>query len=91
MHVLFVFGTVELTPSLYAKCIAPIRENMDPSEHNMMKERLVDRSSILLPPLHIKLGLIKNIIKALDKEGNTFQFLRSNFHILVKQKLMLES
>ena len=50
----------------YTQNVWPIRENMDPSEHNMMKEQLVDRSNILLPPLHIKLGLIKNLIKALD-------------------------
>ena len=30
---------------------------------------------LYLPSLHIKLCLIKNLIKALDKEGNTFQFL----------------
>ena len=52
----------------YAQNVWPIRENMDPGEHNMMKEQLIDRSNILLPPSHIKLGLIKRLIKTLDKE-----------------------
>ena len=52
----------------YAQNVWPIRENMDPGEHNMMKEQLIDRSNILLPPSHIKLGLIKSLIRALDKE-----------------------
>ena len=60
---------------------------MDVGDHNMMKEQLVDRSNILLPPLHIKLGLIKNLIKALDKEGNTFQFLKNKFPYISEAKI----
>ena len=33
------------------------------------KQPLVDRYRILFPPLHIKLGLIKQITKAIDKHG----------------------
>jgi hypothetical protein len=39
----------------------------------------VDSSKILLPPLHIKLGLIKNFVKALDKTGPAFKYLCDKF------------
>jgi len=38
-------------------------------EKNVIAEPLVDRSKIILPPLHIKLGLMKQFVKALDKDG----------------------
>ena len=45
----------------------------------MINEPLVDRDSILLPPLRINLGLIKQFVKALDKIGNYFRCIRSTF------------
>ena len=45
----------------------------------MINEPLVDRDSILLPPLHIKLGLMKQFVKALDKNGNCFRCIRNRF------------
>jgi hypothetical protein len=45
--------------------------------------------NVLLPPLHIKQGLVKNFVKALDKSGEGFPCLRSKFsnlhHTKVKQ------
>ena len=41
----------------------------------MINVPLVDKQILLLPPLHIKLGLMKNHVKALNKEGNTFKYL----------------
>ena len=32
-----------------------------------------------LPPLHIKLGLMKNFVKAIDQEGDDFKFLKDFF------------
>ena len=45
----------------------------------MINEPLVDRDSILLPPLHIKLGSIQQFVKALDKNGDCFRYIRSRF------------
>ena len=45
----------------------------------MINEPLVDRDSILLPPLHIKLGSMKQFVKALDKNGDCFRYIRSRF------------
>jgi len=33
----------------------------------------------LLPPLHIKLGLMKNFVKAMDKARLAFQYIRDKF------------
>ena len=45
----------------------------------MINEPLVDRDSIFLPPLHIKLGLMKQFVKTLDKNGDRFRYIRSRF------------
>ena len=43
----------------YKKKIWPSRESFKPRKQNIVKEPLVDLTKILIPPLHIKLGLIK--------------------------------
>lgn len=48
---------------------------------------LVEKSKIILPPIHIKLGLTKNFIKALNKEGQGFMHLREMFPKLSLKKL----
>jgi hypothetical protein len=40
---------------------------------------LVDKDKILLPPLYIKLGLLKNFIKPMNKFGQYFEYLREQF------------
>ena len=55
----------------YTKKDWPLREELLPcKERNVINDLLVDRDSILFPPLHIKLGLIKQFTKALDKDGD---------------------
>ena len=46
---------------------------------NVINELLVEPSKVLLPPLHIKLGLMKQFVKALNKEGKCFQYIMSQF------------
>ena len=41
-----------------------------PGQANVKNIPLVDPKKVLWPPLHIKLGLKKNVVKALDKEGD---------------------
>lgn len=48
---------------------------------------LVDPNDIILPPLHIELGLMKNFVKALDKNGAGFQYLREKFPRLSEAKV----
>ena len=47
----------------------PVREIFTPGVCNVKADSFVDPRNILLPPLHIKLGLMKNFVKALDKDG----------------------
>jgi hypothetical protein len=41
--------------------------------------RLVNSGVILQPPLHIKLGLFKNFVKAMDKNSAGFHYLKEKF------------
>ena len=52
------------------------RNALNRGSHNVIREPLIERSKILLPPLHIKLGLMQQFTKALDKEGPYFMYLR---------------
>jgi hypothetical protein len=48
-------------------------------QHSVKCEPLVSAQKVLLPPLHIKLGLMKNFVKALDKKGKAFEYLCTQF------------
>lgn len=65
----------------------PIREYLRPGEKNVLHESLVPRDKVLLPPLHIKLGLIKQFIKSLPKDGECFRYLCTKFPRLSEAKL----
>ena len=47
---------------------------MTPGLMNVVSKSLIDPEKINLPPLHIKLGLVKQFTKALDKAGNSFKY-----------------
>lgn len=73
--------------SHYTKKDWPPRVTMLTGSMNILKKPLVEPSKILLPPLHIKLGLMKQFVKALDKEGHCFTFLVKQFPALSTAKL----
>ena len=50
----------------------PLRQG----SHNVLSNLLVKLNKILLPPLHIKLGVMKNFVKAMEREGSEFAFLQ---------------
>ena len=54
---------------------------------NVERKSLVDSKKVLLLPLHIKLGLMKQFLKALSKEGETFKCFCGEFLGLSKAKL----
>ena len=56
-------------------------------DKNIINEPLVPRDRIILPPLHIKLGLIKQLVKALDKDGECFKYICRSFPGLSIEKL----
>ncbi|KAK4883335.1 hypothetical protein RN001_006654 [Aquatica leii] len=65
----------------------PLRENLIPGQKNVAHNPLVPKENIYLPPLHIKLGLIKQFVKAVDKPGGAFQFLKTKFPHLSEAKI----
>jgi len=64
-----------------------MREHPVPGEKWVRNRPLFDKNKILLPPLHIKLGLMKNFIKAVNKRCTGFEFLRKKFLKLSDAKL----
>jgi hypothetical protein len=48
---------------------------------------LVNPEKVFLLPLHIKLGLMKNFVKAIDKNGAGFMYLKHNFARLSDAKI----
>ena len=46
----------------------------------------MNRDKALFPPLHIKLGLMKQFVKALDKKAECFKYLRTKFLRLTYKK-----
>ncbi|KAI6648768.1 hypothetical protein LOD99_7155 [Oopsacas minuta] len=71
----------------YKKIQWPPRKELMPGKYNVIKEPLVCREKVLLSPLHIKLGLVKQFVKALDFEGESFPEIRAMFPKLSDAKL----
>lgn len=65
----------------------PARDALTPGKCNVKSIPLVNPKNILLPPLHIKLGLMKNFVKALNKSNPSFEFLKTKFPALSDAKL----
>jgi hypothetical protein len=71
----------------YKKKNWPLRESFVQGKNNVKNKSLVETHKILMPPLHIKLGLIKQFIKALDKNSTTMQYLPVLFPHFSKAKI----
>ena len=55
---------------------------------NIQHTPLVNPDKVFMPPLHIKLGLMKNFVKAMAKQNsNGFKLLSKNFPKLSQAKL----
>lgn len=63
------------------------RTSLEPGLKNIIHESLIDPAKVLLPPLHIKLGLMKPFVKALNKEGDCFKYLCAVFPKLSDAKI----
>lgn len=64
------------------------RKSFRPGYENVIAKPLIDRTNILLPPLHIKLGLMKNFVKAMDKNSNAFLYIQKTFPHISDAKLL---
>lgn len=56
-------------------------------QKNVVHENLVAKEDILLPPLHIKLGIMTQFVKALPKDGDTYLYLSEIFPGLSEAKI----
>ncbi len=65
----------------------PIRNRMQPGNKNVLRVPLIDRDKVFMPPLHIKLGLMKNFVKALDNGSDAFRYLCNKFPELSNAKV----
>ena len=65
--------------SHYAVKVWPTRQSPQIGRHNVHHQPLVSFANVFLLPLHIKLGLLKNFVKVMDQEGNSFKFLKDFF------------
>uniref|UniRef100_A0A8D8TYE9 Uncharacterized protein n=1 Tax=Cacopsylla melanoneura TaxID=428564 RepID=A0A8D8TYE9_9HEMI len=63
----------------YIKKDGPERQCLIPGQKNVSNEPLVDPQNVYLPPLRIKLGLMKNFVKAMVKDGTGIKYLRMKF------------
>ena len=52
---------------------------LTPWEKSVINPPLLLPEKIYLPPLHVKLGLMKNFVKGVDKTGRGFQYVRNKF------------
>lgn len=71
----------------YVQCIWEARPVLTAGLHNVKSQALVDPRKILLPPLHIKLGLMRSFIKAVNKESRAFTYLKQKFPRVSEAKL----
>ena len=63
----------------YVNILWPKRTSLMPGQKKVVNPPLVLSKKIFLPPLHIKLGFMKNFVKGMDKAGRGFEYLRNNF------------
>jgi hypothetical protein len=63
------------------------RQKLTPGERNVVHDPVVDAAKVFLPPLYIKLGLVKNSVKAMKKDSPVFLYLQQKFpHLSEKDK-----
>ncbi|GBO31287.1 hypothetical protein AVEN_148613-1 [Araneus ventricosus] len=71
----------------YIKRYWPQRASFKPGEMNVKHPLLAEPHKIIIPPLHVNLGLDKNLVKAMDKNGPAFQYLHGKFPRLSVAKI----
>ncbi|UYV67228.1 hypothetical protein LAZ67_4004435 [Cordylochernes scorpioides] len=54
---------------------------------NIANLPLIDSENIYLPPLHIKLGLMNNFVKAMNRNASGFAYLKQKFSIISEAKI----
>jgi len=63
----------------YLRNDLPARKFLEPGIMNVENQPLVELSKILLPSMHLKLGLTKHSVKTMNQEEAAFTYLREKF------------
>lgn len=71
----------------YIQSLWPARGESVVGERNVTATPLVEADKILLSPLHIKLGLVKNFVKSIDKDSDAIKYLKTIFPHLSDAKM----
>ncbi|GBM89684.1 hypothetical protein AVEN_65495-1 [Araneus ventricosus] len=71
----------------YIKEVWPKRQFLIQGVKNEENKSLFASEKIILPPFHMKLGLMKNFAKAMDCGGSGFQYLRLKFPKMSETKI----
>jgi hypothetical protein len=53
----------------------------------VLNNPLANREKVFFPTLHIKLGLMKNLVKTMDRNGAVFMYLKPKFPRLNDAKI----
>jgi len=62
-------------PLQYSRKDWPARKSLEPGIISVENQPLVEPSKILLPSMPLKLGLMKNCVKAMNQEEAAFTYL----------------
>ena len=65
----------------------PLRTGFVVGAHNVKQEPLVEPKKVLMPPLHIKVGLIKQFVTKLNPESRAFKHIQELFPKLSEAKV----
>ena len=72
----------------YVKKVWPARKNFIPGKLNIVNNNLVPIKKVLLPPLHIKLGLMKQFVVAMRKDNSeAFKYIFKKLPKLSEAKI----
>lgn len=69
----------------YCQSVWPERNEHTPGEYNIKNDPLIPREKIILPPLHIKLGLFTNFVKRLPEAA--IDYLKNKFPRITPSKI----
>ena len=83
----YACGTLEQEVNHICQKAAAFRLVSYPGQHNITNISLVSQEKIILPPLHIKLRLFKQFVKAFNKKSPVFQFLQKVFPNMSETKI----
>ena len=64
-----------------------LRQGFKPCSHNVQFHPLIKLNKILFLRLHIKFGVMKNFVQAMDRKGSNFDLLQEKFPRIWMEKL----